>query len=61
MWESGLCLIFNSCLRYLHVSFFKLTMGHNFDPILREESDLNPLIRMWSKVYGSPLLNHKFS
>jgi hypothetical protein len=44
----------------LYVSFFKMTMGHNFDPILHEESGFNPLIRMWCKVSGSPLLNHKF-
>lgn len=45
----------------LHVSFFKMTMGHNFNPILHEESDLNPLTKMWHKVFRYPLLNHKFS
>jgi hypothetical protein len=34
-------------------------MGHNFDPVLHEENDLNPLTRMWCKVFGSTLLNHK--
>jgi hypothetical protein len=45
----------------LHVSFLKMIIGHNFDPILHEESDLNPFTRMWCKVYRSPLFNHKLS
>jgi hypothetical protein len=45
----------------LHVYFFKMIMGHNSDPILREENDLNPFIRMWCKVSGSPFLKHKLS
>jgi hypothetical protein len=62
-WEGGfgkmvLALLLPHAL-YLHVFFFKMTIGHNFDPILHEESDLNPLTRMWCKVCGSPLLNHK--
>jgi hypothetical protein len=28
---------------------------------LYEESDLNPLTKMWHKVSKSPLLNHKLS
>jgi hypothetical protein len=43
----------------LQVSFFKMTMGHNFDPILYKESDLNPLTKMWHKVFRSPFINHK--
>lgn len=45
----------------LQVSFFKMTMGHNFDPILYEESDFSPLTKMWHKVFRSPLINHKLS
>jgi len=45
----------------LHVSFFKMTMGHNSNPILHEESDFNPLTKMWHKVSRFPLLNHKLS
>jgi hypothetical protein len=45
----------------LHESFSKMTIGHNSDPILHEENDFNPLTRMWCKVYGFPLLNHKLS
>jgi hypothetical protein len=43
----------------LHVSFFKMTMGHNSNPILCEESDLNPLTRMQCKVSRFPFHNHK--
>jgi hypothetical protein len=45
----------------LHVSFFKMIMGHNFDPVLCEENDFNLFTRMWCKVSGSPFLNHKLS
>jgi hypothetical protein len=34
-------------------------MGHNSDLVLHEENDFNPHTRLWCKVYGSPLLNHK--
>jgi hypothetical protein len=36
-------------------------MGHNSDPILCEESDLNPFTRMRCKVFRSPFHNHKLS
>jgi hypothetical protein len=43
----------------LHVSFLKMTMGHNSNLVLHEESDFNSLTKMWHKVYRSPFLNHK--
>jgi hypothetical protein len=36
-------------------------MGHNFKQFLWEESDLNPLTRLWHKDSRSPILNHKLS
>ncbi len=34
-------------------------MGHNSKQFLREESDFNPLTRLWHKDSRSPIFNHK--
>jgi len=34
-------------------------MGHNSKKFLWEESDFNPLTRLWHKYSRSPILNHK--
>jgi hypothetical protein len=39
--------------------FFKMTMCHNFEPILCEENDFNPLTKLWHGVFGSLIFNHK--
>jgi len=38
-----------------------MTMGQNFEPILHEESDSNPLTKLYHKNFRSPLFNHKLS
>jgi len=45
----------------LQVSYFKMTMGYNFEQVLWKENDFNPLNKLWCKVFGSPILNQKFS
>jgi hypothetical protein len=34
----------------LQSSHFKMTMLHNFEGILHEENQLNPLTRLWRKI-----------
>jgi hypothetical protein len=43
----------------LQVFFFKMTMCHNFECVLCEENDLNPLTKFWHKVFGYLVFNHK--
>jgi hypothetical protein len=34
---------------------------HNYEAILREENNLNLMIRLWCKITTNPILNHKLS
>jgi hypothetical protein len=40
--------------------FFKMTMCHNSKPVLCEETNFNPHTKLWHRVFGFPVLNHKF-
>ncbi len=44
----------------LQVFYFKMTMGYNSKQILWKENDFNTLTKLWCKVFGFPILNHKF-
>jgi hypothetical protein len=37
-----------------------MTMCRNFELVLHEENDLNPLTKLWHEVFGSLIFNHKF-
>ncbi len=41
--------------------FFKMTMVHNVEAILREDNKLNPIARLWQKVSMLAIFNHKLS
>lgn len=43
----------------LQVFFFKMAMCHNFEPILCEGNDFNPLTKLWHGVFGSLVFNRK--
>ncbi len=43
----------------LQSSFFEKIMLHDFEVVLRKENDLNPLTKLWCKVFSFPILNHK--
>jgi hypothetical protein len=45
----------------LQVFFFKMTMCHNFKNVLCEKNDFNPLTKLWHRVFGSLIFNHKLS
>lgn len=39
--------------------FFKMTMVHNVEAILREDNKLNPIVRLWQKVSTPAIFNHE--
>jgi len=39
--------------------FFEKIMLHDFEVVLWIENDLNPLTKLWCKVFSFPILNHK--
>jgi hypothetical protein len=41
--------------------FFKMTMCHNSKIVLCEENNFNPFTKLWHKVFGFLVLNHKLS
>jgi hypothetical protein len=43
----------------LQSSHFKVTMMHNSETVLQEESSLNPMTRLWLKIIANLILNHK--
>jgi hypothetical protein len=36
-------------------------MVHNFEVILHEKNELNPITKLWHKIFASTILNHKLS
>jgi hypothetical protein len=36
-------------------------MVHNFEAILHEENELNPITKIQHKIFASTILNHKLS
>jgi hypothetical protein len=43
----------------LQSSFFEKIMLHDFEVVSSKENDLNPLTKLWCKVFSFPILNHK--
>jgi hypothetical protein len=43
----------------LQVFFLKMTMCCNFEHVICEENDLNPSTKLWHKVFGYLVFNHK--
>jgi hypothetical protein len=43
----------------LQILFFKMTMCHNSELVLSEENNFNPLTKLWHRVFGFLVLNHK--
>jgi hypothetical protein len=59
--ESGKIVhaLFSNHILNLQSSHFKMTMIHNFKVVMCEESNLNPVTRLWRKITTSLILNHK--
>ncbi len=57
----GLLALFSTHDLDLQSSHFMVTMMHNYEAILREENNLNLMIRLWCKITTNPILNHKLS
>jgi hypothetical protein len=38
-----------------------MIMVHNFETILHEKNELNPITKLWHKIFASTIFNHKLS
>jgi len=46
---------------HLQCSFFKMTMVANSEAVMKEESLVNSVTRLWTKINSSSILKHKLS